>query len=128
MKTYLIKVPKADKYIPKVDKVDVFVELLGFGSENPVKRSELVLKCIDAGIVNPDTKDPDRAMRNILERARIDYAILNDGKEYYRPTARDRERLAKNNAREKSRALNILSSTKVARAFEEDCKFGRITE
>lgn len=118
----------------KVDKVEVFIGLLPFGKENAIKRSDLVHKCVEAGIVNASSKDmnQDRAMRKIMQRAKVDYriSITNDGKGdgYYRPTKEDEVRLSDNNDREDKKAISTFKSNKINKAFEEDCKRGRFEE
>ena len=125
-KSYM-NVPVA-KGKPQVDKIEVFANLLGFGKENAVKRKELVERCIGAGIIGKDVKDPDRAMRRLLGRAKVDYVILNDcrGEGYYRPTPAEQKELSRSNRREDKRAVKIFSGNKMAKALEEDYKHGRV--
>lgn len=127
METFQIYTPVA-KGKPKIDKIEAFANLLGFGSENAIKRSDLVVKCVCAGLIAYNVKDKDRAMRILLEKARREYVILNDGQGqgYYRPTAKELISLARSNQRENSRAIKVFSSTKKAKALEEDYKHGRL--
>ena len=129
METFSIYKPIA-KGKPKIDKIEVFANLLGFGSENAIKRPDLVDKCVEAGLIDNSIKDKDRAMRTLLEKARKEYVILNDGagKGYYRPTQKELVRLARSNKRENSRAIKVFSSTKKAKALEEAYKHGRMGE
>ena len=126
MERYFINVPKA-KYEKKTDPIEVFINLVGTGLENAVKREDLVLRCEVAGLIGSEVKDKDRAMRKLLQRARMEYVILSDykGAGYYRPTHKERVLLSKSNKRESSRAINVFSSTKLAKALEEDYKYDR---
>lgn len=131
METYFINVPKA-KGIKRPDKVEIFVSLLGYGKENAIKRSDLVERCVGAGLIDKDTIDKDRSMRKLLARARCDYniKITNDGKGsgYYLPTAKESIQLAKNNKREDKKAVSIFRNHKGNKALEEDYRIGRIDE
>lgn len=131
METYYINVPKA-KGTYKPDKVEIFISLLKYGRENAVKRDDLTMMCVGAGLININTKDKDRAMRKLLARARCDFniKITNDGKGggYYLPTAKESIQLAKNNKREDKKAVSIFRSHKGNKALEEDYKTGRIDE
>lgn len=128
MNKFVAFVPVVKKNPPKIDKVEVFVNLLGFGEENAVKRNELVERCVGAGLISKDTIDKDRTMRNILKRARMEYVILNncDGSGYYRATPKDRNNLSRSNKRESGRAISTFAGTKVSKAYEEDINHGRI--
>ena len=131
METYFVNVPRA-KGIKRPDKVEIFVGLLGYGKENAIKRDELTMMCVGAGLIDKDTKDKDRAMRKLLARARCDYniKITNDGKGggYYLPTAKESIQLAKNNKREDKKAVSIFRNHKGNKALEEDYRIGRIDE
>lgn len=131
METYFLNVPRA-KGIKRPDKIEIFVSLFGYGKENAIKRSDLVERCVGAGLIDKDTKDKDRSMRNLLKRARCDYniKITNDGKGggYYLPTPKESIQLAKNNKREDKKAVSIFRSHKGNKALEEDYRIGRIYE
>ena len=131
METFYIKVPRA-KGIKRPDKIEVFISLLQYGKENAVKRDELTMMCVGAGLIDKETKDKDRAMRKLLARARCDYniKITNDGKGggYYLPTAKESIQLAKNNKREDKKAVSIFRSQKGNKQLEEDYKTERITD
>ena len=131
METFYIKVPRA-KGIKRPDKIEVFISLLQYGKENAVKRDELTMMCVGAGLIDKETKDKDRAMRKLLARARCDYniKITNDGKGggYYLPTAKESIQLAKNNKREDKKAVSIFRNHKGNKALEEDYRIGRIDE
>lgn len=129
METYFINTPKANG-IKRPDKVEVFISLLGHGKENAIKRSDLVERCVGAGLIGKDVKDKDRAMRNLIARAKIDFniQITNDGKGegYYIPTFRESIQLAKNNKREDKKAVSIFRNNKGNKALQEDYKTERI--
>lgn len=131
METYFVNVPRA-KGIKRPDKVEVFVSLLGYGSENAVKREDLIMMCVGAGLIDKDTIDKDRSMRKLLARARCDYniKITNDGKGggYYLPTPKESIQLAKNNKREDKKAVSIFRNHKGNKALEEDYRTERIKE
>lgn len=131
METYYINVPKANG-VKKVDKVEEFIKLLQYGKENAIKRNDLTEKCVLAGLIGDETKDKDRAMRKLMQRAKIDYniKITNDGKGegYYIPTFKEYRELAKNNKREDKKAVSIFRSQKGNKQLEEDYKTERITD
>ena len=131
METYFVNVPRA-KGIKRPDKVEIFVGLLGYGKENAIKRDDLTMMCVGAGLIDKETKDKDRAMRKLLARARCDYniKITNDGKGggYYLPTAKESIQLAKNNKREDKKAVSIFRNHKGNKALEEDYRTERIKE
>lgn len=52
------------------------IELIPYGEENAVKRKWLVRRCIEKGLVDADSKDPDREMRKLIHKAREKYVIL----------------------------------------------------
>ena len=131
METYFINTPRA-KGIKRPDKLEVFISLLGHGKENAIKRSDLVERCVGAGLIDVDTKDKDRSMRKLMARAKIDFniQITNDGKGegYYIPTYRESIQLAKNNKREDRKAVSIFAGNKGNKALAEDYRNERITE
>ena len=131
METYYINVPKANG-VKKVDKVEEFIKLLQYGKENAIKRNDLTERCVLAGLIGDETKDKDRAMRKLMQRAKIDYniKITNDGKGegYYIPTFKEYRELAKNNKREDKKAVSIFRSQKGNKQLEEDYKTERITD
>lgn len=130
METYFINNPRA-KGIKRPDKLEIFISLLGHGKENAIKRSDLVERCVGAGLIDKDTKDKDRSMRKLIARAKIDFniQITNDGKGegYYIPTFRESIQLAKNNKREDKKAVSIFRNNKGNKALSEDYKAERIT-
>ena len=67
------------------------IDFIPVGRENAISRKMLTEKCVAAGLIDKNTSDKDRAMRRIVEKARIDYTILNvsDGNGYYRVSIED---------------------------------------
>ena len=45
------------------------IELIPYGEENAVKRKCLVRRCIENGLVDADSRDPDREMRKLILQA-----------------------------------------------------------
>ena len=131
METFFINTPKANG-VKKIDKIEVFISLLGYGKENAIKRADLVDRCVGAGIIEKNVKDKDRAMRKFMHRAKMDFniQITNDGKGegYYIPTLKESIQLAKNNKREDRKAVSIFAGNKGNKALEEDYRAGRIDE
>ena len=131
METFFINTPKANG-VKKIDKIEVFISLLGYGKENAIKRADLVERCVGAGIIEKDAKDKDRAMRKFMHRAKMDFniQITNDGKGegYYIPTFKESIQLAKNNKREDRKAVSIFAGNKGNKALAEDYRNERITE
>lgn len=129
METFHVYVPKGKS---KPDKIEILVGLFTPGKENAIKRNELTQKCVEAGLIRPTVKDKDRAMRNLLRRAKIDYSIkiTNDakGEGYYIPTQKESIQLAKNNNREDKKARSIFYGNKGNKALSEDYKAGRLHE
>lgn len=131
METYFINTPRA-KGIKRPDKLEIFISLLGHGKENAIKRTDLVERCVGAGLIDKDTKDKDRSMRKLMARAKMDFniQITNDGKGdgYYIPTYRESIQLAKNNRREDKKAVSIFAGNKGNKALAEDYRNERIKE
>ena len=125
-----IYVPKA-KGTSKPDKVEIFIGLFTPGKENAIKRNNLTQKCVEAGLINPDTVDKDRVMRDLMAKAKRDYniKITNDGRGegYYIPTPKESIQLARNNRREKKKRISSYINNKGNEALEEDYKAERIT-
>lgn len=131
VETYTMWVPLT-KGTKKVDKIEVFAELIPKGKENAIKRSDLVDKCIEAGLIKADSArdNQDRVMRRLLQRAKMDYSITNngDGSGYYRPSKEDYQNLRKNNNRENKKAISTLGGLKTNKAIAEDYRVGRLDE
>lgn len=126
-------------YTPKVtgnrspDKIEILVSFIKYGKENAIKRKELTEKCIEAGIITYEGElNQDRAMRRLLNRARVDYSISitndGDGKGYYRPTKSDLKLLSRNNNTSKKKAISSFLGNKVNVAMEDDFRHGRKEE
>jgi hypothetical protein len=114
----------------KIDKIEILAELIPKGKENAITRDELLDKCIENGLVKEDSKreNQDRAMRKLIQKAKLDYSITNDadGSGYYRPTKEDYQRLRRNHNREKKKGISTIVSEKYNGATIEDYKHGRI--
>ena len=127
METFHIYTPMANGE-HKPDKIEIFMSFFTPGKENAIKRDDLTQKCVDAGLINADVADKDRAMRNILKRAKLDYSITNDGDGagYYTPTAEETASLIRNHNRERKKGISTLTGEKYNGAMIEDCIHGRI--
>lgn len=127
METFNIYVPMANGKV-KIDKVEIFAELIPKGKDNAIKRDDLTQKCVEVGLIGGNVVDKDRAMRNLLSNAKKDYSITNDGdgSGYYRPTKEDYQRFKKNHNREKKKGISTIVSEKYNGATIEDYKHGRI--
>lgn len=89
MERFEIYVPKANGQPPERDIIEEFMSLIPYGNENAIGRKLLVQKCMTYDLIGRKLKDPDRAMRELLKKAKKDYAICNIGKGYFRPTDKD---------------------------------------
>ena len=129
MEHFAMYVPVA-KGKAKIDKVEIFAELIPKGKKNAIKRDDLTQKCVETGLIGVDVVDKDRAMRILLAKARRDYSITNDGKGsgYYRPSKEDYQNLRKNNNRENKKAISTLGGLKTNKAIAEDYRVGRLNE
>lgn len=132
METFYIYTPKATGN-RSPDKVEIFVSFIKYGKENAIKRAELTKKCVEAGIISSeDEVNQDRAMRRLLNRAKVDYNISitndGDGKGYYRPTKSDLKLLSRNNNTSKKKAISSFVGNKVNVAMEDDFRHGRKEE
>ena len=132
METFYIYTPKATGN-RSPDKVEILVSFIKYGKENAIKRAELTKKCVEAGIISSKDEDTqDRAMRRLLNRARVDYNISitndGDGKGYYRPTKSDIKLLSRNNNTSKKKAISSFIGNKVNVAMEDDFRHGRMEE
>lgn len=129
METFYIKQPVA-RGTPKVDKIEVFANLIPIGRENAISRNALTQLCIANGLIEEKGSNKDRAMRKLLSRVRIDYTILNhsDGKGYYRPSKDDLMDLQRYIRQEESRAKATFKNLSMAKKLYEDYKAGRLNE
>ena len=132
METFYIYTPKATGN-RSPDKIEILVSFIKYGKENAIKREDLTKKCVEAGIISSkDELNQDRAMRMLLNRARVDYSISitndGDGKGYYRPTKSDLKLLSRNNNTSKKKAISSFVGNKVNVAMEDDFRHGRMEE
>lgn len=123
---YYMYVPKAHG---KPQEITI-AQLIPVGRENAISRRMLVALCVDRGLVDERSKDKDRAMRNLLNRERKDYVILNlsDGNGYYRPTHKEMLDLQRFIRQMKSRIKELSADLKPALALYEDYERGRTLE
>lgn len=107
-----------------------FIDLIPLGSENAISRAKLVEYACVVGLVPEHTKDKDRYVRGLIEKARRDFVILNNqnGGGYYRCSSEDLMELKRYIKQEESRAKTVFVNLKKARALYEDYANGRIEE
>ena len=126
MERFAVYTPKTTPTPPAVTIID----LIPTGRDNAISRDYLVTLCVQNGLVdeNKSPESKDRAMRRLLERARLDYTILNlsDGEGYYRPSKDDLQDLQKYIRQEESRAKATFRNISNAKALYEDYMHGRI--
>lgn len=126
MERFAVYTPKAT---PTPQAVTI-IDLIPVGRDNAISRDYLVTFCVQNGLVdeNKSPESKDRAMRRLLERARLDYTILNlsDGEGYYRPSKDDLQDLQKYIRQEESRAKATFRNISNVKALYEDYKHGRI--
>lgn len=121
-------------YTPKtnheVKEVITIADLIPEGRENAISRAMLTAKCVKNGLIDNKTKDKDRAMRNLVKKARIDWTILNlsDGDGYYRPTHEDLLELRRYIRQEERRGISVFKNIQNAKKLYEDLKAGRLNE
>lgn len=72
------------KITHEVKEVITIADLIPEGRENAISRALLTEKCVTNGLIDRNVKDKDRAMRNLIEKARIDGTILNRGKSIFK--------------------------------------------
>lgn len=107
------------------------IDLIPIGMENAISRKQLTKLCLDCGLIDLDSVDPDRDMRRLIQKAKLDWAILslpNGG--YYQPNvnkAEDIAALRKYAKREEKRAVSIFKTLKKARAVLDDCDHNRFS-
>lgn len=127
METFYFSVPVGNGK-PADETVEYFVSLIPFGEENAVKRDFLTCLCKEAGLVDKDIKDADRAMRSLMQKAKMDYAICNVGKGYFRPLPKNKHVLKTCIEKERSRVKALLGSLVTMEKLYEDYERERITE
>lgn len=128
MERFAVYTPKATPTPPAVTIID----LIPTGRDNAISRDYLVTLCVQKGLVDqklrPESRD--RAMRRLLEKARLDYTVLNlsRGEGYYRPSRDDLQDLQRYIRQEENRAKSTFRNISNAKALYEDYKRGRLTE
>lgn len=124
MDSYFIYQPMADGETPKITIAD----LIPKGRENAISRANLTRMCQRMGLIN-NTNDADRQMRLLLQKARIDYTILNRAEGgYYRPTADDLQDLRRYICQERKRAKAIFKDIQHATRLYNDYEMGRLLD
>lgn len=120
MNTFYINQPVA-----KGKPVFGIADYIPIGRENAITRDELLKVCITEKLC-----ETDREMRKLIERARIEYVILNhsDGRGYYRPSREDMQDLQRYIRQEEKRAKSTFKNITMAKALYEDYRNGRIEE
>ncbi len=106
------------------------VDLMPVGRENAISRRMLVSKCVSVGLIDKSISDKDRAMRKMLEKARLDHTILNisDGNGYYRVSREDLQDLQRYIRQEDNMARAAFRNHTLAKKLYEDYKVGRIND
>ncbi len=106
------------------------IDLIPVGRNNAISRDDLIQKCVSAGLVDQNTIYKDRAMRRLLEKARIDCTILNisDGRGYYRVSREDLQDLQRYIRQEDNRAKAAFRNHTLAKKLYEDYRAGRIND
>lgn len=125
MRTFYTDVPIA-KGKSSVDLVEEFIALVPYGEENAISRKILTQTCVAVGFIDKDHKDPDRAMRALMQKAKLDYAICNNGNGYFRPLPKDVYTLKICLEKERSRMISISASFRTLEKTYEDIVHGRI--
>lgn len=120
MNTFYINKPAA-----KGKPVFGIADFIPIGMDKAITREELLNVCISEGLCKSD-----REMRKLIEKARIDYVILNhsDGRGYYRPSREDMQELQRYIRQEEKRAKSTFKNITMAKALYEDYQHGRIEE
>ena len=104
------------------------IDFIPVGRENAISRKMLTEKCVAAGLIDKNASDKDRAMRRLVEKARIDYTILNisDGNGYYRVSREDLQDLQRYIRQEDRRAKASFRNHALAKKLYEDYMHGRL--
>ena len=126
MERFEIYVPKANGQPPERDIIEEFMSLIPYGNENAIGRKLLVQKCITHDLVDRRLKDPDRAMRELLKRAKVDYAICNIGRGYFRPTSKDGSCIDRFVAERKKQGRSIFAGLEPVLKIQADIHSGRM--
>lgn len=106
------------------------VDYIPVGRDNAISRASLLYRCVRDGLISGELKPTgqDRAMRKLIEKARVDYTILNlsNGKGYYRVSLDDLQDLQRYIRQEEKRAKSTFKNISMAKKLYEDYKAGRI--
>jgi hypothetical protein len=106
------------------------VDYIPVGRDNAISRASLLYRCVRDGLISGELKPTgqDRAMRKLIEKARVDYTILNlsNGKGYYRVSRDDLQDLQRYIKQEEKRAKSTFKNISMAKKLYEDYKAGRI--
>lgn len=115
-----IYTPKTNPKPPKITIAD----LIPIGRENAIKREDLTILCVKHELIN---KHSDRMMRSLIEKARIDYTILNlsDGNGYYRLSHEDTLDLQRYIRQEENRGKSTFRNIGLAKKLYADYLAGR---
>lgn len=125
METSFIYTPKINH---EVKEVITIADLIPEGREKAISREMLTEKCVANGLIDKKVKYKDRAMRNLIKKARIDWTILNlsDGDGYYRPTHEDLLELRRYIRQEEKRGKSVFKNIQNAKKLYEDLMVGRL--
>ena len=106
------------------------VELIPIGRNNAISRNDLIEKCVVFDLIDRNASDKDREMRRLLQKARLDYTILNlsDGNGYYRVSRDDLQDLQRYIKQEDNRAKASFGNHTLAKKLYEDYQSGRVKE
>ena len=119
-------------YTPKINhevkEAITVADLIPEGRENAISRTLLTEMCVANGLIDKKAKDKDRTMRNLIEKARVDWTILNraDAGGYYRPTYEDLLDLKRYIRQEENRGKAIFKNIQNAKKLYEDYVKGRL--
>ena len=127
-------------YVPKgtgAKEEHSIVDLIPIGRDNAISRKILIQKCVETGLVSPNAKDKDKAMRDLIGAARKDpngYTILNLSKgdgyyqltSQYKPSLLEIQELGKYLKQERSRIISNSCNLAHPSKLYEDYKCGRI--
>ena len=105
-----------------------FVDLIPIGRDNAINRQLLTQKAVFYGLIDKNAKCPDRLMRRLLEKTRLDFIILNlsDGNGYYRPSRDDLMDLNRYIRQEESRAKATFRNLSMAKKLYADYRAERL--
>lgn len=108
--------------------VTTIADLIPVGRENAISRKVLISLCEGNRLIADDIRDKDRAMRLLIQKARVDYVILNlsNGDGYYRVSKEDVQDLQRYIRQEEKRAKAAFRNLKKAKALYEDYKHERM--